>query len=518
MFFKNIYEVTIAIGTFYTEISTHCGKLSLSEIKNDQVDLFIKRFFRYCIFKKTTSIAFLLDFVPKLLKSATDLKLQFIITYMANSPLAVFYREYSHNPKFQKPNIIHIFSLQPPLFSLFSLIGITNETITSALFSEEGYLTRLYKEILNNDRLKPSFKPYFEEYQKEETESSIAHKKRVTRYFIEDYFPEVLQGAYYPKNVYEVENRVNPIATASDVAAVFRTLIEYINNNPSVKKSRFTYEKGVSVKDGEVGFDHTITPAQANMILERFIKSHQEKLREFGDLTLQGVKLNTLPTATLNLKKIKTMLIENSIGFNLPFFLGEMESLQKLTLIKNKLRGRIPLSVCNLPNLTHLNLSENALAGEIPTELGKLNNLERLILSNNAFTGNIPTELGKLSNLERLILSNNALTGNIPTELGELPRIHYLDLAENALTGNIPTELGNLEHCESFYFDDNKLTGPLPRELITSELADFGVRNNRLTGTVHEDFFDFLTKGHFLDLEENLFTGEVPVYDPKYEF
>jgi hypothetical protein len=458
MFFNNIYEVTTAIRPFYTEISKYCGKLSVTIPENDRVNLFIKCFFRYCNLKNATSGTSLQPFVSKLLQSATDVKLQFIITYMANSPLAVFYREYSHNPKFQEQNIIHIFTPQPPLFTLFSLIGTTNETITSALFSQISYLTKLSKEILNNDRLKPYFQPYFKSYQKEETESLNAHEKRVTRYFIEDYFPEVLQGAYYPKNVYEVENRVNPIATASDVAAVFNSLIEYINDSAQAKRSKRT-------------FDRTLTAAEANDMLGRFIDSNKEKLVKFKSLELKGVKLHTLPEAIKKLRGLKVISIEDCEGFNLPSWLWEMQSLEEITLNKNSLGGRIPLVLCELPNIYHLDLSENQLTGNIPTELGDLNNLVTL------------------------------------------------DLSKNQLTGNIPTELGELYELEDLYLHCNQLSGPIPPELITSNLSTLYLYNNKLTGRIPSVLFDYILDEHVVNFEGNSFDGDVPesFYDATYK-
>jgi len=479
MFFNNIYEVTREISPFYNEISTYCGKVSLSEIKIDQVHLFIKRFFKYCLLQKTSSgassgasfRASLQPFVTKLLKSSTDLKLLFFITYIENSTLAAFYRDYSHNPEFQKPNIIHIFTDQPPRSNLFSLLGKTNETVVSGLFSGENYLLRLYKGIIENDRLKPYFEPYFESYEKEERESLNAYEKTVTRYFIEDYFPEVLQGAYYPKNVYEVENRVNPIATASDVAAVFNSLIEYINDSAQAKRSKPTYEDGVIMEGGKISFDPTLTAHKANEILERFMDSNKAKLGGFDAFQFQGIRLNTLPKAIVKLPNLKLISIKNSTGFNLPSWLGEVKSLTEITLNRNNLGGRIPLALCKLPNLYRIDLSENQLAGSIPTELGDLNNLVTLDLSKNQLTGIIPTELGELPDLEDLYL-----------------------------------------HC-------NKLTGPIPPELFDNNLSTLYLDHNQLTGRIPEELLDFIEEDHVVNLEGNRFDGDVPEssYDPTYK-
>lgn len=295
--------------------------------------------------------------------------------------------------------------------------------------------------------------------------------KRVTRYFIEDYFPEVLQGAYYPKNVYEVENRVNPIATASDVAAVFNSFIEYINASALAKRSKPTYEDGVILEGGKVSFDLTLTAHEANEILGRFIDSNQEKLDNFYSLVFEGITLNTLPKAIVKLPSLEMISIKDCKGFNLPSWIGEMQNLGEITLNRNNLQGSIPSALYKLPNLTHLDLSENQLAGSIPTEIGGLTNLT------------------------------------------------YLDLSDNQLTGSIPTELGKLSELADLYLHRNQLTGPIPPELFRGDLSTLYLHHNQLTGRIPPELLDFIENEHVVNLEYNSFVGDVPAssYDPMYK-
>ncbi|KAJ0705285.1 putative leucine-rich repeat domain superfamily [Helianthus annuus] len=91
-----------------------------------------------------------------------------------------------------------------------------------------------------------------------------------------------------------------------------------------------------------------------------------------------------------------------------------------------------------LVELTIVDLSNNKFKGEIPYILGNLNSLKDLNLSHNSLTRQIPHALGNISEIESLDLSWNKLTGEIPQSLADLTFLGSLNLSQNHLVGHIP--------------------------------------------------------------------------------
>ncbi|KAL7137955.1 hypothetical protein ABFS83_10G130200 [Erythranthe nasuta] len=172
----------------------------------------------------------------------------------------------------------------------------------------------------------------------------------------------------------------------------------------------------------------------------------------------------------------------------------------------------------NNNRVVELNLSHKSLKGKLSPALFSLSQLAILDLSGNFFHGQIPPQIGNLYELKELSLSSNLLEGNIPSEVGFLPRLVYLDLGSNKLFGKIPSSIFCNNISSSLQYLDlsnNSLSGEIP--LNTENSDQCGLRelkylllwSNRLVGKVPFALSNS-SKLEWLDLETNLFTGELP--------
>nr|GMC74971.1 LRR receptor-like serine/threonine-protein kinase GSO1 isoform X4 [Ipomoea batatas] len=98
----------------------------------------------------------------------------------------------------------------------------------------------------------------------------------------------------------------------------------------------------------------------------------------------------------------------------------------------NSYKGNILNYMCGL------DLSFNNFTGEIPYELGDLDSIRALNLSHNLIKGPIPETFSRLRQLESLDLSYNNLSGKFPTELVNLNFLAFFSVAHNNLSGRIP--------------------------------------------------------------------------------
>ncbi|KAG5243900.1 receptor protein kinase [Salix suchowensis] len=125
----------------------------------------------------------------------------------------------------------------------------------------------------------------------------------------------------------------------------------------------------------------------------------------------------------------------------LPYFLGNLSSLQSLKLSGNNLSGEIPASFERGMSLQNLWLNDQnggggGLSGTIDV-VTTMDSINVLWLHGNQFTGTIPESIGNLTVLQDLNLNGNQLVGFVPDSLAEMP-LEHLDLNNNQLMGPIP--------------------------------------------------------------------------------
>ncbi|KAM0023588.1 putative leucine-rich repeat-containing, plant-type, leucine-rich repeat domain superfamily [Helianthus debilis subsp. tardiflorus] len=149
------------------------------------------------------------------------------------------------------------------------------------------------------------------------------------------------------------------------------------------------------------------------------------------DLSHNGF-VGQLPTKYFqNFNAMKNVVKNNTK----PEYLSTGSTYYSITIVMKGVEQHVPRI---LVELTIVDLSNNKFKGEIPYILGNLNSLKELNLSHNSLTGQIPHALGNISEIESLDLSWNQLTGEIPQSLADLTFLGSLNLSQNHLVGHIP--------------------------------------------------------------------------------
>ncbi|KAM7465229.1 hypothetical protein LguiB_012791 [Lonicera macranthoides] len=194
----------------------------------------------------------------------------------------------------------------------------------------------------------------------------------------------------------------------------------------------------------------------------------------------------------------------------IPYEIGMLSKLTKLSLSYNSLSGSLPSSLAILTSLTFLDISHNSLSGSIPSSVGFMTHLTYLDLSGNQLTGSIPSELGNLKILEYLHLGENNFAGPIPSSVGFMTHLTYLNLFGNQLTGSIPSELGNLKILEYLDLHYNRFSGPIPSTIgLLTKLTYLELHDNFLYGTVLANL-SYLSNINFIDFSCNKLVGPFP--------
>ncbi|KAM7461177.1 hypothetical protein LguiA_029298 [Lonicera macranthoides] len=230
-------------------------------------------------------------------------------------------------------------------------------------------------------------------------------------------------------------------------------------------------------------------------------------------LDLSGCRLDgTIPYEIGMLSKLtKLSLSQNYLFGNLPSSLANLTSLTFLEISYNSLNGPIPSKVLgNLKNLRCLNLSRNLFSGPIPSSIGFMTHLTYLDLSGNQLTRSIPSELGNLKILEHLHLGGNYFSGPIPSSVGFMTHLTYLNLIGNQLTGSIPSELGNMKNLENLHLAQNYFSGPIPSTIgLLTNLNYLYLNFNLFNGTIPANL-SYLSKIYHIDLSYNKLVGPLP--------
>lgn len=150
------------------------------------------------------------------------------------------------------------------------------------------------------------------------------------------------------------------------------------------------------------------------------------------------------------------------------------------------LSGEMPLnSIGNLSELRILSLRRNSLSGILPSDLGSCTRLRILNLENNYFSGTIPMTFSNLNNLLRVSLSGNRFSGEISDAFNNLTMLRTLYLENNNFSGSLP-DLKNLSQLSEFNVSFNRLTGSIPSSLAKF-LAPSFIGNSLCVGPCPEN-------------------------------
>ncbi len=246
-------------------------------------------------------------------------------------------------------------------------------------------------------------------------------------------------------------------------------------------------------------------------------------LRRMDIHTNPNMSVTEIPSWIQNLTSLERIrLSAMGIEGEIPDFFGNLENLRRLQLQDNHLTGTIPSNIANLSNLTHLHLQGNLLEGSIP-DLSSAEILAFLDLSDNQLeVGNLPTWIFELSQLEHLYLNDVGVTGEIPTWIGAMNRLRQLGLSRNELIGEIPSTLQNRADDDAWYFTqlhlaDNQLNGEIPDWLTKfDQLTALELGGNNFTEGSIPTFLAELDSLSYLGLGRTNRTGEIPGWVSEY--
>jgi hypothetical protein len=108
-------------------------------------------------------------------------------------------------------------------------------------------------------------------------------------------------------------------------------------------------------------------------------------------------------------------------------------------------------------------------------------------------------------------LESNQFTGEIPVEL-YMAKLITLRLTDNQWKGTIRTEIGAMTFLTVFTVGSSLMSGGIPDELYfvnTLEILD--LHNASFSGPLSENGFANLTSLIHLEVQDNDFTGEIPI-------
>ncbi|KAL3828456.1 hypothetical protein ACJIZ3_017258 [Penstemon smallii] len=232
------------------------------------------------------------------------------------------------------------------------------------------------------------------------------------------------------------------------------------------------------------------------------------QLLEIGDNLLTG----SLPNSIVNMSTyLSSMAISNTqIHGKIPFGIGNLVGLTRLSFQGNYLDGSVPPSIGELYNVREMDLGGNRFTNQIPSSFNNLTWLILLSLSRNNFSGSIQS-LSNCTNLLDLDLSYNNFNGPIPPEIMSLSSISIsLNLSYNSFVGSIPFEVGFLSSLTKLDLSNNRLSGFIPRSLSSClSLQTLYLEANSLEGEIPGGL-SALTGLQDLDLSRNNFFGPIP--------
>jgi len=170
-------------------------------------------------------------------------------------------------------------------------------------------------------------------------------------------------------------------------------------------------------------------------------------------VNLSQQRLTEVPIELKGNQTIKVLKLYGNQITELPEWIGDLVSLEKLYIGKNKLT-KFPHSIGKLKNLKLLSAQYNEI-DSLPSSIGQLQNLEQLILNQNKLT-RLPSELGDLKKLEVLQLKFNALK-TLPESIGNCEEMQFIYLNRNNLE-EIPSSFGNMRKLRELHVSG---AGPL---------------------------------------------------------
>ncbi|KAL7216429.1 hypothetical protein ACSBR1_028381 [Camellia fascicularis] len=210
-----------------------------------------------------------------------------------------------------------------------------------------------------------------------------------------------------------------------------------------------------------------------------------------------------LPEFNQSIPLKELTLASSNFSGNLPYSIGNLNSLILRDFTGCEFSGSIPASIGNLTELTHVRLKSNKFTGQIPF-MASLSQLNFISLAYNKFDRGTLPWLGKLAKLTKLDLAEINLNGSVLLSIANLTQLSIASLDSNHLTGQIPSQLMNQSQLRGIDLSDNQLQGPIPSSFShLANLQFLDLSFNRLSGTVKLEIFYQLKNLTRLQLSEN---------------
>nr|GMD35699.1 receptor-like protein 12 [Ipomoea batatas] len=252
--------------------------------------------------------------------------------------------------------------------------------------------------------------------------------------------------------------------------------------------------------------------------------------------TIQVLKFpsNKIVGSLHDIKKFSSLraldMSENQLSGPLPD-MSTMLSLESLYISYNQIVGNLTESnIGHLSNLIELDVSSNFLEEAIDeTHFSNFSKLKVLLLSDNHIKVNLstkwvpPFQLGHLglrscklgpkfpswirtqTCLGILDISDNGISCFIPHWLSNLTCLIHLTISQNFLRGILPNLASTFIVIN---FNDNMLEGPVPKNYSGATLLSLS--KNKLSGTISFLCTNEFKESNYLDLSNNLFSGNIP--------
>ncbi|KAG0618958.1 hypothetical protein M758_4G104500 [Ceratodon purpureus] len=166
-------------------------------------------------------------------------------------------------------------------------------------------------------------------------------------------------------------------------------------------------------------------------------------------------------------------LNDNQIKDPIPPEIGKLVHLRRLSINNNSLTSLPPEALLTC-NLTYLAMHRNRISGQLPVWISNMGSLEKLDMYANELWGGLPPEYGKLENMKSMQLWENQLSGFIPEEWRNMKNMNNYGLGHLYLTGPVPSWLFELPSLKIATLSRNQFVGSFPN--ITNLLHN-GIAN-----------------------------------------
>ncbi|KAK7412507.1 hypothetical protein VNO78_03971 [Psophocarpus tetragonolobus] len=212
----------------------------------------------------------------------------------------------------------------------------------------------------------------------------------------------------------------------------------------------------------------------------------------------------------------------NLLTGNLPYSLGQFDSLYDLDLSSNSLSGPIPASIGNLSNLGSLHLEDNVMNGKIPESIGHLTKLYSLSLLRNNWEGTMTNiHFHNLTNLIRFTVSSKTNSFALRVTQDWIPpfkKLFYVEIRDCQIGPTFPKWLSNQMSLMDVFLENVGISGEIPNWLynMSSKIWRLDLSHNRISGYLPQKMNFSSSKSPMINFSFNQLKGPIPLWSGIY--